>query len=160
QVSCDTYDRTFRMFLGYVTQIAARKDEPASFSEDTVRAWVLHEGDRLKDRPGRARTITARLHQLSTLGRYMATELRAKRNRPVLAENPVAHVTRPKFGKPETKILHPDEMASFLRAVADRPPHDVVACEVLLDTMLRVSEVCSANVGDLAGPNGAGEYTL
>jgi hypothetical protein len=63
---------------------------------------------------------------------------------------------KPKFKKPETKFLHPGELQNFRACAATRALGEGVACELLLETMLRISEVINADVSDLAQTGPAG----
>ena len=153
QGSVDQYDRTYQLFLTYVRR-EGRSDEPAAFTADMVHAWALSEAERGVG----PRTIATRLHQLGSLATYML-RLKDGRGRPLLVEDPTKAFGKPKFKKPETN-LHPGELQKFRACAATRALGEGVACELLLDTMLRISEVINADVSDLAGPDGAGRYTL
>jgi len=64
------------------------------------------------------------------------------------------------FKKTETKFLFPDELVRFRAGAAKRPVGEFLAVELMLDTMLRVSELVNADLCDVVGPDGAGRYTL
>lgn len=150
--SAEQYDRAFRMFLAYV-QNAGLRDEPASFNAETVHGWAMAEFARGIG----PRTVTTRLHMLGSLAKYLG-RLKDGRGRPLLDSDPTKAFEKPKFKKPETKFLYPDELKRFL--AVERPLNESLARDLLIDTMLRVSELCGANVADLEGPDGGGVYSL
>jgi site-specific recombinase XerD len=150
--SIEQYDRTYRMFLGFL-QGRGLPDEPRSFSADMVREWGLSEGERGVG----PRTLSSRFGALSSLAEYML-RLKDGRNRPLLAEHPLRGMDWPKYRKPESKFLHPDELRAFLSTACR--PHENLARDLLLDTMCRVSEIANANVGDIEGPDSSGQYDL
>lgn len=150
--SIEQYDRTYRMFLAHLRHSGA-PDVPRSFTSDAVREWGLVEGERGVG----GRTLASRFGHLSSLAGYLV-RLRDGRGRPLLVENPVQGLEKPRFDRPESKFLHPDELRAFL-AVPARP-FENVARDLLLDTMLRVSEAVNANVGDVEGPDGDSRYLL
>src|SRR5262245_2185101 len=134
--SVEQYDRTYRSFLSYVLTRGG-KDEPAAFTSENVHAWALAEGERGVG----PRTIATRLHQLGSLAQYL---LRFKdgRGRTLIVEDPTKTFGKPKFKKPETKFLYPDELHALRAAAACRKrAGEALVVELLLDTMLRVSEV-------------------
>ena len=67
---------------------------------------------------------------------------------------------KPKYKKAETKFLFPDELVRFRAGAVKRPEGEFIAVELMLDTMLRVSELVNADVSDVEGPDGAGRYSL
>lgn len=144
--SVDQYDRTCS---GFVEFVHSRRwaDHVRSLSPRNVRDWVAAESARGVG----PRTLASRLAHLRALGEHL---VRAK----AVRSNPLAAIERPRFSRPVSKFLHPEELRAFLRAQA--APHEAIAREVMLDTMLRASEVCRANSGDLAGPDAQGRYTV
>lgn len=150
--SIEQYDRTYHMFLGFL-QAQGLPDIPASFSAQAVREWGLHEGERGVG----PRTLSSRFGALSSLAEYML-RLKDGRQRPLLAEHPLRGVDWPKFLKPESKFLHPEELKAFLAVGCQ--PNENLARDLLLDTMCRVSEVVNASVGDVEGPDIDGHYDL
>jgi site-specific recombinase XerD len=92
-----------------------------------------------------ARTVHSRLAHLAALGDYLVKHR-------LLPENPLDHVERPCFKKRPTKFLFPEKVKALL--AADRPEHERVALALFLDTMLRVSELVRASVGDLEQTEG------
>lgn len=87
-----------------------------------------------------ARTVHSRLAHLAALGDYLVKHR-------LLPENPLDHVERPRFKKRPSKFLFPEEVKTLL--AAERPEHERVALALFLDTILRVSELAGATVGDL-----------
>ncbi len=150
--SIEQYDRTYRMFLAHLRS-RELPDEPRSFTSDAVREWGLLEGERGVG----GRTLASRFGHLSSLADYLV-KLKDGRGRPLLIGNPVRELERPKFDRPESKFLHPDELKAFMTTPAQ--PFENVARDLLLDSMLRVSEVANANVGDVEGPDGDGRYMM
>lgn len=150
--SIEQYDRTYRMFLAHLRN-RGLPDVPGSFTSDAVREWGLVEGERGVG----GRTLASRFGHLSSLADYMV-KLKDGRGRPLLAGNPVRELERPRFDRPESKFLHPDELRAFLSVPAQS--FENIARDLLLDTMLRVSEAANANVGDVEGPDGDGRYMV
>ncbi len=150
--SIEQYDRTYRMFLAHLRS-KGLPDAPGSFTSDTVREWGLTEGERGVG----PRTLATRFGQLASLADHMM-KLKDGRGRPLLVAHPVRELERPRFQKPESKFLHPDELKAFLGVPAET--HLNLARDLLLDTMLRVSEAVNANVGDIEGPDGNDRYLI
>jgi integrase len=136
------YDLTLRSFMAYLTAQHAA-DDLRSFTPEHVLGWSLHE--RKRERGISARTLSLRLSHLSGLAEYLMAQ--SFRGKPLLPTNPVKAIPRPKFKKKPSGFLLPDELSAFL-AVKVKGPAALVR-DVLLDTMLRVSEVANADVGHL-----------
>jgi site-specific recombinase XerD len=113
-------------------------DDVAAFTPASVQAWARAE---LK-RGVSARTVASRLGHLSSLGDYLARQQ-------IIPANPAREVERPKFKKRPSNFLHPAEVKALL--AVPTPENERTALAIFLDSMLRVSELCQANVHDLAG---------
>lgn len=150
--SIEQYERTYRMFLGFV-QSRGLSDDARSFTADAVREWGLSESERGVG----PRTLVSRFGALSALAEYMV-RLKDGRGRPLLAANPMREVEWPRYQKPESKFLHPDELRAFLAVPV--APAEAIARDLFLDTMCRVSELANASVGDIEGPDRVGGYEL
>lgn len=150
--SIEQYDRTYRMFLAHL-RAKGLPDVPRSFTSDAVREWGLLEGERGVG----PRTIAGRFGQLASLAGYIV-RLKDGRQRPLLVENPLQGLERPRYRKPESKFLHPEEAKAFFAEPAGPPLN--LARDVLADTMLRVSEAVNASVGDVEGPDVEGNYEV
>lgn len=154
-------------YLGTRNYAAATLDNyQASF--DQFRAFLLREGlaDDLRQFTGhnvyrfaedlhvqqyKASTIVIRLSALSALAKTLM-KLRDGRDRPLLRENPTKTFEWPHADSAETKFLLPGELDAFRRE--PRPLREAIARDLLVDTALRVSELCRANVGDVIVVNG------
>jgi integrase/recombinase XerD len=145
------YERAYRTFLAHL-HAAGLQDVPASFTRDTLLNWSLAEGQRGVG----PRTIASRIGMLSSLADFML-EQKDGRGRPLLAENPTKGFRRPKYQKGEMQFLYGGELRDFIQV--ERPMREAMARDLLIDTMLRVSEVCEANVGDFVELDG-GRYYL
>jgi site-specific recombinase XerD len=67
--------------------------------------------------------------------------------KPLLTANPTRAFDWPTYQETETKFLLPDELKAFL--AVELPINEAVARDLMMDTGLRVSELCRANVEDL-----------
>jgi integrase len=136
------YDLTFRSFVAYLTT-QKQADDIRSFTPDNVLGWSMHE--RKREKGISARTLSLRLSHLSGLAEHLiAIPVRGK---PLMTTNPVKAIPRPRFKRKPVGFLLPDELVAFLSVKV--PAHSALARDVLLDTMLRVSEVAHADVGHL-----------
>ena len=120
------------------------------------RPTPLHAGAyRGVHRRPRSRRLEAVLGQkvsaLSSLGTF-GTRTKDAEGRYDLVENPVSRVYRPKRQKPAERYLYAHEIKQLLAVQADAPSRLVL--ELLIDTALRASEVCRANVADLTEDGG------
>lgn len=135
------YEIAFRQFVTHVTGLGLT-DDARHFTEAHVMSFmvVMHQAN------ATANTIRARLSALTTLAKYGA-KIKDGRGRPVMPLNPLAGIDRPRRRRPPEKFLLPDELRAFL--TVPRPLRVSIIRDVLLDTGLRASELCAANVGDL-----------
>jgi integrase/recombinase XerC len=136
-----SYDRAvdqFRMSL----RAHGREDTPAAFTDGAVLDY-MHDMAAEGISPN---TIVIRVAALSSFARYLMKR-KTTQGRPLLRENPTKQVDWPTMQKTETEYLRPDE----LRAVLDHQLalQAAVTRDVLIDTGLRASELCRANVGDM-----------
>jgi integrase/recombinase XerC/integrase/recombinase XerD len=77
-----------------------------------------------------------------------------------LASLPTTLIRHTAVESAAVELIVPEELRAFRETVSKRELREFLACELFLDTMLRVSELASADVEDLVGPDGAGRYTL
>jgi integrase len=70
-----------------------------------------------------------------------------ERGKPLLDHNPTKAFRWPQMQETETAYLLPEEYRAFL--AVELPPNETLARAVLVDTALRASELCRANVSDL-----------
>lgn len=150
--SVEQYERTYRSFLAYLKG-QNLPDVPQHFNGQTVLGWSLAEGERGVG----PRTLSSRLGHLSSLAAFLR-RLKDGRGRPLIEGDPTREFERPKYKRPESKFLHPEELKAFLSV--PRAAGESIARDLFLDTMLRVSELANANVGDIEGPNAEGRYSL
>jgi site-specific recombinase XerD len=134
--SIDQYRRTYDSLLDHLP--ADRLD---TFTGDRLEAWTTAE----LERGVSARTVASRLAHLVSLGDYLV------RNK-LLTVNPARGIERPRYKRRPTKFLFPEELKALMSA--ERPDHERVALALFIDTMLRVSELANARVGDLEHTEG------
>lgn len=142
----DTYQASFDQFSHFL-HAHRLPDDPRQFTGDLVFRFV----EDLAAKKKKPSTIVMRLNGLSTIATTLM-KLKDARGRPLLPSNPTKTFEWPTPDTAETKWLLPDEMAAFL-AVA-RPLRESIARDLLVDTGLRCSELCRANVGDLVTVEG------
>jgi len=142
----DGYETSFEQFRSF---LLARQlpDDIHHFTGDTVRRFA----EDLAERGSKASTIVIRLTALSSIANTLM-KLNDGRGRPYLAQNPTKAFEWPTVDRPETKFLLPDELGAFLRV--SRPVRESIARDLLVDTGLRVSELCRANVGSVITVDG------
>ena len=94
--------------------------------------------------------------QMSSLARFMS-RLKEGRGRAVLIGDPTKEFEGPRYTRPPQQFLYPQELLRFLDIKC--PVRESLARDLLLDTMLRVSELANASVGDLDpwNPRGLGQ---
>lgn len=138
----EEYERIYGQYVEYLHSYAGLTDDVRHFTAESCQGWVRA----LRERGFKLSTIRQKLSALSALAK---TGLRTKgpRHEPVLRENPLAQFTWPKRQRPKQEFLFPDELRAFL-AVVPRWPAEGIARDLLVDTGLRVSELCRANVDD------------
>ena len=136
------YHRIYRQFVSFLTEQQQATDDLRHFTEDHGRAFMAYLGG-LGVKPN---TIRHKLSVLSTLAKFGLRE-RDGRGRPYLDTNPLLTFPWPKRQRTKKEFLHPEELRAFL-AVA-RPVHEAVARDLFVDTGLRVSELCRANLEDV-----------
>ncbi len=141
------YEIAFRQFATHVTSLGL-DDDARHFVEERVMSFMvaMHKAG------ATANTIRARLSALTTLAKYGA-KVKDGRGRPVVPLNPLAGIDRPRRKRPPEKFLLPEELAAFLEV--PRPIRISIVRDLLVDTGLRVSELCGVDVQDLTfiGPD-------
>lgn len=134
------YERIFRQFATFLVAERKLTDDVRHFTADHCRAFRDYLGD-LGVKPN---TVRHKLSTLSTLAKFAMLGDPENKGRAYLYANPLLTFEWPKRQRTKKEFLHPDELRRFL-AVA-RPVNESMARDLLLDTGLRVSELCRANV--------------
>jgi site-specific recombinase XerD len=117
-------------------------DDVRQFTGDNVQRFIAS----LAAKKQKASTIVVRLTALSSIAKTMM-KLNDPRGRPYIAQDPTRTFEWPRPDAAETKFLLPAELAAFLQL--PRPRRESIARDLLVDTGLRCSELCRANVGDV-----------
>lgn len=138
--SVEQYRRAYRTFLAYLRE-AGLPDTAKSFTKQTLAGWEAAE----RGHGVGPRTIASRLGMLTSLGDFLMEQIDG-RDRPMLTENPAKGYKRPTYRRGAVGFLYSGELTAFLSV--ERPRGESLVRDVLLDTMLRVSELCEANVSD------------
>lgn len=138
----DGYRRTYDQFRAHL-RAHGRPDAVKEFTGPMVFGFV----NDVAQRGGKPNTILVKLGALSTLAQYAMKRPDERTGKPLLTDNPTKTFDWPQFQQPETYFLYPDELRAFL--AVELPRNEAAARDLLVDTALRVSELCRANVGDL-----------
>ena len=136
-----SYDRAIDQFRMSLHQ-HGRGDTPADFTDAAVLDYMTDMAA-LGIAPN---TIVVRLAALSSFAQYLMKR-KTVQGAPLLRENPTKQLDWPTREQTETPFLHPDELKAVLGVTLTT--QDAVTRDVLLDTGLRASELCRANVGDM-----------
>jgi site-specific recombinase XerC len=134
--SIEQYERTYQSLLG-----SLQHDVPRALTRDAVERWVMAE----LERGVSTRTMSSRVAHVVSLGEHLVRKR-------LFPENPVRGIERPRYKRRPTKFLFPEELRALM--AADGPEHERVALALFLDTMLRVSELANARVGDIERTEG------
>lgn len=134
------YDTVYRQFIAFLLS-RGLTDDVRHLTDDQIRAWMLD----LSQRGVHGNTIRTKLSALSTLARYAMT-VRDSRGRPLLDHDPTRTFPWPTYTRPEKRFLYPQEAAAFV--AVQRPPHEALVRDFLLETGLRANEVCTIDVKD------------
>lgn len=140
----NAYQRDIRAWFDWCDLYGLQLDEACRGDVDAYRSEMEDDDPR----PAIA-TVRRRLAVVSSFYRYWVAE-------DVLPRNPAAHVRRPKASQEPGSIALTREQALQLLAYVDSLP-DIRPCLVvrlLLETGMRVSELCAAEVGDLGVSSG------
>lgn len=143
----DSYQTSFDRFRTFLHEQGVA-DDVRQFTGDNVRRFA----NSLAARHQKASTIVIRLSALSTLANTLL-KLKDGRGRPYLTQNPTRTFEWPSVDVAETKFLLPEELAAFL--AVPRPIRESVARDILVDTGMRCSELCRANIGDVISVAGS-----
>jgi site-specific recombinase XerD len=138
----ESYDTTFSQFIAYVTTVLRLTDDAAHFNQERLIGFMAH----LHQCGVSPNTIKARLSAMGAFARYGAIR-KDHRRQPVVPVNPLVGLERPKGRKAPEKYLLPAELRAYLEVA--RPARVSIVRDVLVDTGLRVSELCAANVGGI-----------
>lgn len=135
------YERTYRQFVEYL-HTRNLTDDLRQFSDDTVKGYAME----LRARGAKASSVVRYLSALSTLAEF-GQRTKDGRGRPLVGSDPTRTFDWPQVQEAETPYLYGPE----LRAVLNQPvpAHQDLARALLVETGLRVSELCRANVSDL-----------
>jgi site-specific recombinase XerD len=132
------YDRIYRQFIAFVLS-TGNHDELRSFTPHLCEEFMAYLGAQGASQ----NTIRHKLSALSTLARY-GLQHRDSKGHQYLHENPLLAFKWPKRQRTRKEFLLPDELRAFL--AVPRPVNEAIARDLLVDTGLRVSELCRANV--------------
>lgn len=138
----ESYDTTFSQFIAYVTTVRRLTDDTAHFTQEHLVGFMAH----LHQCGVSPNTIKARVSALGAFARYGAIR-KDHRRQPVVPVNPLIGLERPKGRKTAEKYLLPQELRAYLEV--PRPERVAIVRDVLVDTGLRVSELCGASVGGI-----------
>lgn len=139
----DAYERTYGQFVEYLHSVGLT-DDLRQFTGDNVRAYAVD----LDRRGAKASSIVRYLSALSTLATFGKRTPDPKRpSRMLLTDDPTETFEWPQVQEPETKYLRDAELRAFLSVPVE--PYQDLARNLLVETGLRVSELCRASVGDL-----------
>ena len=147
-MTLDNYQTSSDQFLNFL-RAHGLPDDIRQFTGQNVHGFA----ESLAAKRYKASTVVIRLSGLSTIAQTLM-KLNDARGKPYLTQNPTRTFEWPTVDVPETKFLLPDEMATFLHV--PRPLRESIARDILVDTGLRCSELCRANVGDLITVEGTG----
>ena len=134
----ESYDLAYTQFVAFLIGLG-QQNSIESFTPEHIDAFIGH----LTQAGRKASSVNNKLSALHSLGEY-GKKSKDGRGKYYLAENPLDRVFRPKRQKPAEKYLYAAELRQLMAA-----PHPV-ALELLVDTALRASEVCHANVEHLS----------
>lgn len=137
-----TYDAIYLTFTAFLTREARLTDDVRNFTGPVVERFALHLAA-LRASPN---TITHRLSVLRTLANF-GMKRKLERGGTLLTTDPTRTFDWPVRQPVTTTYLHPGELAAFLSVPL--PPEQALARDFLVETGVRVSEACAANVGDL-----------
>jgi site-specific recombinase XerD len=137
----------------FVTFLRARQalDAVESFTVESVMNFATELGTMGHG----ANTILNKLAGLSAIARWLMIQTDG-RGKPRLLMDPTKGFEPPRRVKPKTQFLRPADAAKFISV--ELLGYQRLACDLLLDTGMRCSELCDANVGDLQ--NNDGDYAL
>jgi site-specific recombinase XerD len=137
----DTCEAGFEAFRKFLTR-EGLPDDIGQFTGATVRRFA----EDLAAHGYKPSTIVIRLTALSSIANTLM-KLKDPRGRPLLTQNPARTFEWPTVDRAETKFLLPGELAAFLKV--ERPLRESVARDLFVDTALRCSELCRANIGSV-----------
>lgn len=140
--TCECYDLTYRQFVAFLMG-RGQENDIRHFTPENVDAFATY----LTEAGRKASSVNVKLAALHSLGEF-GVKTKDARGKYQLAENPLDRVYRPKRQKPAEKYLYTTELRQLLAVECPAPVR--VALELLVDTALRVSEVCHANVEHLS----------
>ena len=138
----ESYDTTFSQFIAYVTTVLRLTDDAAHFTQEHLVGFMAY----LHQHGVSPNTINARLAALGAFAKYGAIR-KDHRRQPVVPVNPIIGLERPRGRRPAEKYLLPEELRAYLEV--PRAERVSIVRDVLVDTGIRVSELCSANVGGI-----------
>lgn len=139
----ECYDLTYRQFVAYLMG-HGHENDVRHFTPDHLEGFITF----LTEAGRKASSANVKLAALHSLGEY-GKKSRDSKGHYILAENPLDRVVRPKRQRPVEKYLYKVEMQQLLASAVESPAPVRVALELLVDTALRVSELCNANVEHL-----------
>lgn len=140
------YDRTYMQFLACLKG-RGDHDDVRSFNDGAVLAFA----EALGLRGIHPNTIIKALSALSTLARH-GMQRRDDRGRRLISEDPTKSFRWPTAQRHETQYLRPDDLRKLIDVAAE--PYKRIACDLLIETGIRVGEACRLNIEDLGEANG------
>lgn len=141
------YDRVYMQFLAYLKSHGHR-DDLKSFNDDTTFGFA----EWLGDRGIHPNSIIKALSALSTLARHGNMTKDPKTGKRLLDVDPTKSFRWPMAQRTETKYLRPDDLRKLVDLRA--PTHKRIACDLLIETGVRVGEAARLTVADFREADG------
>jgi site-specific recombinase XerD len=140
----NAYANDLRQFVTFLTakcSLSAAELMPRELSGDNIRAFIQHLG-----REGyKSSSIARKTSCIRSFARFLS-------RRAAIVVDPLKQVVPRRLKTTLPKVLSEDEMVSLLSAPDTSTPagkRDRAILEVLYGSGLRVSELCSLNIGDV-----------
>jgi integrase/recombinase XerD len=140
------YERTYSQFLAYL-KARGLHDDVRSFSDDHVQGFA----EDLGRRGIHPNTIIKALSAMSTLAKYGMRQKDLKGRR-LVAADPTKAFPWPQAQRHETQFLYRDDLRKLVDIEAE--PYKRIACDILIETGIRVGEACRLNVDDFREAGG------
>lgn len=140
--TCEAYELAYGQFMAFLMGLGLT-DDIRHFTPENVNAFSTY----LLEHGRKATSVHLKLSALHSLGEF-GVKTKDARGHFILAENPLTRVYRPKRETPPEKYLYENELKRFLAEPCSAGLR--VAIGLIVDTALRVSEICNANVEHLS----------
>lgn len=138
----ECYDLTYTQFVAFLVG-QQKLNDLTEFTPENVDAFATYLGQQGR----KASSINVKLAALHSLGEY-GVKSKGARGKYLLAENPLDRVFRPKRQKPAEKYLYLTEVKQLMAHHCSGPKR--LACDLIIDTALRASELVNAKVEHLS----------